>query len=86
MSLLAPADWVTFAYLRDSIGTSDSALSKQLSALEAAGYLELRKERGRGGSTRVRLTADGRTSFDRYLVTLEALVARSRGSAERPSS
>lgn len=78
LALLYPADWVTFGYLRDSVGTSDSALSKQLQALDAAGYLE----GGRGTSTRrrttVRLSSDGRRSFDAYLAGLEALVDRAR--------
>lgn len=87
MSLLAPAEWVRFSFLRESIGTSDSALSKQLSTLEDAGYLETRKERGTGRGTSVRLTAVGRRAFDTYLHTLETLVARSRGTvAWRPAA
>lgn len=84
MSLLAPAEWVTFAFLRDSIGTSDSALSKQLSALESAGYVEVRKDRSAHRSTSARLTPDGRSAFDAYLTDLEELVARARGT-KRPS-
>jgi len=81
LSLLAPADWVTFSFLRDTIATSDSALSKQLSALENAGYVEARKDRAARRSTSVRLTAEGRTAFEAYLTSLELLVARSRGGA-----
>lgn len=80
LSLLAPADWVLFSFLRESIGTSDSALSKQISALESAGYVEIRKDRGARRSTSVCLTPHGRTAFDTYLTGLEALVARARGS------
>ena len=83
LSLLAPAEWVTFAFLRDSIGTSDSALSKQLSALEDAGYVEVRKDRGAVRSTSARLTPAGRTAFTRYLADLEDLVARARGAVGR---
>lgn len=79
LSLLAPAEWVRFSFLRESIGTSDSALSKQLSALEDAGYLEIRKERGSGRGTSVRLSKTGRSAFEDYLNALEQLVARSRG-------
>lgn len=79
LSLLAPAEWVRFSFLRESIGTSDSALSKQLSALEEAGYLDTRKERGSGRGTSVRLSKTGRTAFENYLTSLEQLVARSRG-------
>ena len=81
-SLLAPADWVTFSFLRDAIGTSDSALSKQVTALEQAGYVEVRKERAVQAlrrQTSVRLTEAGRRAFDAYLATLELLVARARG-------
>lgn len=79
LSLLAPAEWVLFSFLRESIGTSDSALSKQISALEAAGYVESRKDRAARRSTSVRMTEEGRDAFESYLATLEALVARARG-------
>lgn len=78
-SLLAPADWVDFTFLRDSIGTSDSALSKQLSALVQAGYVEIRKERGLRRQTLVRLSDPGRTAFEAYLASLEDLLNRARG-------
>ena len=78
MSLLAPAEWVEFGYLREALGTSDSALSKQLAALQDAGYLEIRKERGPTRRTLVRMSPDGRTAFDRYLDALERIVARAR--------
>lgn len=82
LSLLAPADWVLFSFVRQSIGTSDSALSKQISALEAAGYVEARKDRAARRSTSVRLTDQGRVAFEAYLTTLEAIVSRAR---ERPN-
>ena len=41
--LLAGADWVEFAALRDAPGISDSVLSKQSRVLEDAGYVEVRK-------------------------------------------
>ncbi len=78
-SLLAPADWVQFSFLRDTIGTSDSALSKQVTALEQVGYVEVRKERAMRRQTTVRLTDAGRAAFNAYLVNLERLVARARG-------
>jgi DNA-binding MarR family transcriptional regulator len=78
-SLLAPAEWVSFSFLRDSIGTSDSALSKQLTALENAAYVEVRKERGVRRQTSVRLTGTGRQAFEAYLRSLEEILARARG-------
>ena len=43
VSLLAAVEWADFTFIRDEVGLSDSALSKQLTTLEAAGYLEIRK-------------------------------------------
>jgi DNA-binding MarR family transcriptional regulator len=80
LSLLAPADWVTFAFLRETIATSDSALSKQLRALEEAGYVESFKDHSARRSTSVRLTAYGRKAFEAYLDALEQLVKRARGA------
>ena len=81
LSLLAPAEWVLFSFLRDTIDTSDSALSKQLSALEDAGYIESHKDRAARRRTSVRLTDEGRAAFDTYLANLESLVARARGKS-----
>jgi DNA-binding transcriptional ArsR family regulator len=39
MAALAEVDAIEFGLLRDAVEVSDSVLSKQLSALQAAGYL-----------------------------------------------
>jgi len=85
LSLLAPADWVAFSFLRDAIATTDSALSKQLKTLEEAGYIEAFKDRSARRSTSVRMTEPGRAAFEAYLGALEQLVARSRGTAPSES-
>lgn len=41
MSLLAPTEWTEFVYLRDTLHLSDSALSKQLTLLQHAGYVHV---------------------------------------------
>src|SRR4029077_15146064 len=43
VALLAAADWADFAFIRDRIGLSDSALSKQLATLEEAGYIVIER-------------------------------------------
>jgi len=78
MSLLAAADWVDFAFLRDRLELSDSALSKQLSTLEAAGYVMI--ERPLDNHRRrvcARLTADGRTAFEGHVAALQEIVSGS---------
>ncbi|MEO3975274.1 transcriptional regulator [Streptomyces sp. CAU 1734] len=75
VALLATAEWADFAFVRDSLSLSDSALSKQLHTLEQAGYLELHKEGGgRKRRTRVRLTDLGRAAFDGHVAALRAIV------------
>ncbi|MER6577591.1 transcriptional regulator [Nonomuraea sp. NPDC001023] len=87
VALLAPADWVDFGFLRDSVGTSDSALSKQVSALAAAGYVVVRKDQDkRARRTYVQLTPQGRSAFQRHAAALERIVALARDSADRPAA
>ncbi|MGW8062567.1 transcriptional regulator [Streptomyces ziwulingensis] len=75
VSLLAATAWADFAFVRDSLSLSDSALSKQLHTLEEAGYLEIRKEGGgRKRRTKVRLTDRGRTAFEGHVAALRAIV------------
>ncbi|MEV5807224.1 transcriptional regulator [Streptomyces parvulus] len=75
VALLATTEWADFAFVRDSLSLSDSALSKQLHTLEQAGYLELHKEgAGRTRRTRVRLMDRGRTAFEGHVAALQAIV------------
>ena len=76
MSLLAAADWADFAFVRDQLGLSDSALSKQLATLEEAGYVAIERplsERRR--RVRARLTPLGRERFQGHVAALQALIA-----------
>ncbi|EXG81003.1 winged helix-turn-helix domain-containing protein [Cryptosporangium arvum] len=78
---LAAADWVVFKFLRDSLNLSDSALSKQLTTLNEAGYVEIHKAlAGKRPRTTVRLTPAGRAAFEGHVAALEDIVARSRSS------
>ncbi|MGW2014203.1 transcriptional regulator [Streptomyces sp. NPDC001927] len=75
VSLLAATEWADFAFVRDSLSLSDSALSKRLHTLEEAGYLELQKDGGgRKRRTRVRLTDRGRSAFEGHVAALRAIV------------
>ncbi len=75
-ALLAGADWVEFATVRDAVGVSDSVLSKQSRVLEEAGYLTVRKGAvGRRPRTWFRITAAGRRALAGHLEALQSLVA-----------
>ncbi|MCF3964314.1 transcriptional regulator [Streptomyces fuscigenes] len=82
VALLAPAGWTEFGFVRDAIDTSDSALSKQLSALAAEGYVEVRKQAGVAGvgkrRTLTRLTPYGHEAFARHASALERIAATAR--------
>ena len=75
MAVLIGADSSDFGFLRDHLGVSDSDLSKQMSALESAGYVRISKlGRGRGASTTYRATRAGRAAYARHRAALRALL------------
>ena len=79
VSLLAAAQWADFKYIRDELGLSDSALSKQLSTLEAAGYIEIRKGFvGKRPRTSASLSPAGRQAFEQHVAALQQILARSQ--------
>ncbi|MEU8333154.1 transcriptional regulator [Micromonospora sp. NPDC048839] len=78
VSLLAATEWAEFRYLREQLELSDSALSKQLSTLEQAGYVEIHKSFvGKRPRTSVTLSRAGRAAFDGHVAALQDIVARS---------
>jgi DNA-binding MarR family transcriptional regulator len=79
VSLLAAAEWADFKYIRDELGLSDSALSKQLSTLESAGYVEIRKGfAGKRPRTSASLSTAGRQAFEQHVAALQRIIARSQ--------
>lgn len=76
VALLAATRWADFKFVRDETGLSDSALSKQLSILEAAGYVTIRKAFvGKWPRTSVSLTKQGRNAFNGHVTALQRIVA-----------
>jgi DNA-binding transcriptional ArsR family regulator len=81
VALLAATEWAEFKFIRDSVGLSDSALSKQLTTLERAGYVEIRKDFvGKRPRTSARLSKQGRAAFERHVAALQEVLARSGAS------
>lgn len=78
VSLLTATEWAEFKFVRDQVGLSDSALSKQLTTLEEAGYVDIRKSFvGKRPRTSVRLSPLGRRAFAAHVAALQEIVARS---------
>lgn len=75
MAMLDAAESADFGFLREHLGLSDSDLSKQMSALQQAGYVRATKTgRGRGSTTRFTITADGRAAYRTHREALTALL------------
>ena len=76
---MAAADQAEFGFVRDTLGVSDSVLSKQVSVLEAAGYVEVCKGYvGKRPRTWLKLTDAGRQAFTAHLATLQEIAAGPR--------
>jgi DNA-binding MarR family transcriptional regulator len=85
VALLAAAEWAEFRFIRDQVELTDSALSKQLTILEEAGYVEIRKTFvGKRPRTSARLTTVGRAAFDQHVAALQQIVAQAGVSLTPP--
>ncbi len=75
MAVLMRSTSSDFAFLRQHLGVSDSDLSKQAAALEAAGYLTISKSgRGRGAVTAYKATRPGRRAYRQHVDVLRGLL------------
>jgi DNA-binding MarR family transcriptional regulator len=75
VALLAAVDWADFSFVRDQLGLSDSALSKQLSTLEEAHYVAIERPLSdRRRRVRARLTPAGREAFEGHVAALREIV------------
>jgi DNA-binding MarR family transcriptional regulator len=75
VALLASADWIDFAFVRDRLDLSDSALSKQFATLEEAGYVSIERPLAdRRRRVRARLTPAGKKAFDGHVAALQAVL------------
>ena len=78
LAALARADELEFRFLRETLGVSDSVLSRQVSTLEEAGYVAVRKGHvGKWPRTWVSITPEGRRAFDDHLRTLREITGQS---------
>lgn len=75
LALLAKVDNAEFATVRDALDVSDSVLSKQVSQLEVAGYVHVKKGYvGKRPRTWLGCTDAGRSALKRHLAALRAVV------------
>ena len=87
--MLSPVRSLPFSDIRDGLGISDSVLSKHLSALAAAGYVDVSRVRAASRSRRqVALTKQGRVALRGHLAALQAIAAAAEPAIveERPGT
>lgn len=77
MSILLVNDWIDFNEMKKHLQVTDGNLASHSSALEKAGYIEIKKEFvGKKPKTSYRVTNYGRQAFDEHLNALEKLLGR----------
>lgn len=86
MALLAAADRAEFGFVRDQVEVNDSVLSKQVGALQDAGYVKLHKgyvdNRAR---TWLSLSGKGRRTFERHMSALREIAEGNGVPSPRPA-
>jgi DNA-binding MarR family transcriptional regulator len=79
VALLASTDWAEFSFVRDRLAMSDSALSKQFTTLEEAGYITIERTlSNHRRRVRVALTGAGREAFEGHVAALHAVIANAQ--------
>ncbi|SDJ97412.1 DNA-binding transcriptional regulator, MarR family [Nonomuraea maritima] len=75
VAALAAAEKAEFRYIRDLVEIETSALSKQVSILEAAGYVKATKGYvGKRPRTWLSITGEGRAAFATHCAALRKIV------------
>ena len=83
VSLLAATRWAEFGWVRESVGMSDSALSKQVTTLSKQDYVEVEKGYvGKRPRTWLNLSDAGRAALESHVAALQQIVEQSRQAGE----
>jgi hypothetical protein len=83
VACLAAVERAEFGFVRDTVEVSDSVLSKQVSNLEHAHYVKVKKGYvGKFPRTWLSITTTGRRAFDAHLTALAAIA----GTTPTPSN
>lgn len=75
MSFVSQVDWATFARLLEATGASKGNLSVQISKLQKADYVQVKKSfKDNYPLTEVAITENGRKALSTYVAELKKLV------------
>ena len=79
MATLAGVESLEFNEIKAELGLTDGNLSTHAAALERAAYVKIIKDfKGRKPRTTLAITAKGRKALQRYVESLQAILARAR--------
>ncbi|GAA0247009.1 transcriptional regulator [Cryptosporangium japonicum] len=85
VALLAGTEWAEFAFVRDSVQLTDSALSKRISSLSETGHVEVRKGYvGKRPRTWIRLSDAGRVALSAHIARLQQIATQAGQTTARP--
>ena len=77
MTILMTAEKAQFAYLKKALKTTDGNLSVHITKLESAGYISVEKRFvHKRPQTTCKITAKGRSAFEKYIEVLETIIGR----------
>lgn len=83
VATLAASEQAEFGFVRDVVEVSDSVLSKQVTLLEAAGYVAVRKGYvGKRPRTWLSLTPRGRFAFHEHVAVLQEIASTAPSTVE----
>ncbi len=75
MTALVSEDELDFKFLKKKLGLSDGNLSANMTKLEEAGFISVRKFfKGKKPVTVYRITVTGRESFKKYVENIEKII------------
>ncbi|MFQ6070849.1 MAG: winged helix-turn-helix domain-containing protein [Candidatus Aminicenantales bacterium] len=84
LSILSSVKEASFNYLKEAVGTTDGNLSANLSKLEKAGYISIKKTfKGKKPLTTCSITGKGREAFSEYLKALETYIPQDKSKENR---
>jgi DNA-binding MarR family transcriptional regulator len=87
VSVLAATDWAEFGFVRDTVGLSDSALSKQVTTLGRLGLVEVEKGYVRKRPrTWLSLGPEGRAALAGHVAELQKIAADAVNFNPRPAT
>lgn len=82
MAALVELSTSSFTNLRDTLELTDGNLSRHLTVLEEAGYVQQTKEFvGRTPRTHVSVTPAGQAAFTNHVAALESMITTARAAA-----